>query len=479
MKQRSVQYNFIMNFILTSSSILFPLITFPYVSRILLVDGTGSVAFATSVVSYFTMIAMLGVPTYGVRAVAQVRQDPVKLKTTVCELLTINVIMGAAAYASFFLALFLVPDLAAQKTLMLICSSAILLNVIGVSWFYQGMEQYTYITWVSISFKILSVITMFLFIHSPADYLWYGVMTVVSSFGSGVVNFAMLFKALKGVKREKLDLKRHFKPISTFFAMTVATTIYTNLDTVMLGFMKGSYEVGLYNAAIKVKGLLVSLVTSLGTVLLPRLSFYIETGQESEFGRLISKAFSFVLLFAVPVCLFGAVYSGQIIQILSGQDFLPAQPAMILLMPTIVLIGLSNVSGIQVLVPLGQEKQVLYSVSAGAVLDLLLNSILIPVYGAAGAAFGTLAAEILVLIWQIVSLRGRIGQLSAGIEWKQLLVCMAFSVPVLLLCSLYSLKSPLFTLAVGGVLFFAAYGIGLIVSKEEIAAGFLGRFIHR
>ncbi|MCF0259049.1 MAG: flippase [Erysipelotrichaceae bacterium] len=473
MKQRSVQYNFIMNFILTSSSILFPLITFPYVSRILLPAGTGKVAFATGAVSYFTMAAMLGIPTYGIRAVARVREDPVKLKTTVCELLSINLIMGAVAYAAFFASLILVPRFAADKPLMLICSLAILLNVIGVSWFYQGMEQYTYITWVSIAFKILGVITMVLFIHSPKDDLWYGLMTVISSFGSGIVNFVLLTVSLKGIKTETLNLKQHLKPVSTFFAITAATTIYTNLDTVMLGFMKGDYEVGLYNAAVKIKTLLTALVTSLGTVLLPRLSYYMETNRKAEFSRLISRAFSFVLLFAVPVSLFAMAFSGQILDVLSGPEYLPAMGAMIVLMPAVVLIGLSNVSGIQILVPLGREKQVLYSVSAGALLDLALNLVLIPEYGAAGAAMGTLAAEILVLLWQLAALKEELKGFVSEIEWKPLLISLAISLPVLIGCFLCPFDSPLFALAVSGTLYFAAYGIGLIGSGEQTASDLL------
>lgn len=148
--------------------------------------------------------------------------------------------------------------------------------------------------------------------------------------------------------------------------MSVATTVYTNLDTVMLGVMKNNEVVGYYNAAIKIKTILVTLVTSLGTVLLPRLSYYYEQGKEKEFIALVSKAFSFVLLFSVPCCLYFSAYAQPVVEFLSGPGYLPAVGPMVILMPTILFIGLSNITGIQVLVPTGRETLVLRSVILGS-----------------------------------------------------------------------------------------------------------------
>lgn len=478
MKRHSIQYNFIMNFILSASAILFPLITFPYVSRILEPSGTGKVAFATSMVSYFSMIAMLGIPTYGVRAVARSKSRPKELKKTVLELLIINAVMTVIAYLFFFISLFLVPSMASDKTLMLICSAGILLNAIGVTWFFQGMEEYTWITLVSVIFKIISVITMFLFIHSSSDYLWYGVMSVLSGSGSGIVNILYLPRFLaKGPVR--LNPVRHLKPILVFFAMTVATTIYTNLDTVMLGMMKGDYEVGLYNAAIKIKVLLVTLITSLGTVLLPRLSEYAAKGNRKEFYRVVSKAVSFVLLFSIPVVLFGMIYSKDCLLLLSGSAYLPAASSMQILMPTIALIGLSNITGIQVLVPLGKENSVLISVILGALVDLILNLMLIPARGAAGAAIGTLAAEITVLIFQAFVLARMLPRILRRVEWKPVLSGTVVFVIVLLACrSLISLH-PFADLIISGCICFAAYLIVLLVMHESILSSALGKVLKK
>lgn len=475
--RHSIQYNFIMNFILSASSILFPLITFPYVSRIILPAGTGKVAFAMSTAAYFTMAAMLGIPTYGVRAVAQNRNDPQKLGLVLKELLCINLVMSVFAYAAFFVALVLVPQMAAEKPLMIIASASILLNVIGVTWLFQGLEEYSYITWVSLFFKLIAVVLMVLFIHSEKDYLWYGVMTVLSSFGSGIINFIQARKYLKPARGLKMNLKIHMKPIMIFFGMTVATTVYTNLDTVMLGLMKTDFDVGIYNAAIKIKTLLVTLVTSLGTVMLPRLSEYASQNRNEEFKALISKALSFVLLFSIPVCVFCVFMARPMILLLSGNEYLPAVLPMIILMPTLILIGLSNITGIQVLVPTGREKQVMISVIAGAVTDLLINLILIPPLGSTGAAIGTLVAETVVTLWQFWILKDMLKEIGQGIEWKCLgiMLAVSFVMSLILIQPFFQEMKPFIYLIVSGAAFFIPIGLSLILSHEQILCGFLNR----
>lgn len=170
-KIRSVKFNFIMNVILTASTFIFPLITFPYISRILLPAGVGKVNFATSLVSYFSMIAMLGVPTYGIRACAQVRDDREELSRTVHEIFFINLIMGVLVSIVYFAALATVPRLRADYALFAVMSTTILFNVIGMEWLYKGLEQYSYITVRSIVFKVIGLILMFLFVKSEKDYV--------------------------------------------------------------------------------------------------------------------------------------------------------------------------------------------------------------------------------------------------------------------------------------------------------------------
>ena len=165
-KMHSVTYNFIMNAILTVSSILFPLITFPYISRVLLVEGSGKVAFAISAVTYFTMFATLGLPTYGIRACAQVRDDRGKLSRTVQEILLLNLLISILVYVVYFIVVWNVPRMHEDSTLYWIMSTTIIFNVIGVEWLYKGLEQYSYITIRSIIFKVIALVLMFLFVKT-------------------------------------------------------------------------------------------------------------------------------------------------------------------------------------------------------------------------------------------------------------------------------------------------------------------------
>lgn len=468
MKKKSLVLNFFMNFFLTLSTVLFPLITFPYVSRILGPEGTGAVAMGTSLVSYFTMIAMLGIPTYGIRACARVRENKEELSQTVKELMIINFVMSIVAYFTFYMVLILVPSFRSERTLYAICSIAIILNVIGVNWVYQALEDYTYITVVSVAFKLIGLVMMFLFVHNIEDVNWYGAITVISSFGASILNFFRLRKIIDLSTHKRYRLKRHLRPIMMFFAMTVATTIYTNLDTVMLGVMKNNEAVGYYNAAIKIKTVLATLVSSLGTVLLPRLSFYYEKGEKEPFYNLVSKAFSFVLLVSIPCCIYFSVYAKSVIDFLSGLSYLPAVPCMIIIMPTIIFIGLSNITGIQILVPMGKEHLVLRSVVAGAILDFGINLLLIPSLGPEGAALGTLLAEILVILIQTFYLRDLLLKIIKNIEFKSLFFGLLLGVGSLLGLSSLNFNGIFITLLVTSVSFFGIYGIGLIVSKEEI-----------
>ena len=365
MKIHSVKYNFIMNAILTVAGIIFPLITFPYISRVLLVEGSGKVAFATSVVTYFTMFASLGIPTYGVRACAIVRDNKEKLSKTVQELLIISGGTTLLTYIVFGISLFVIPEFAQERTLLLIVGLGIGLNTIGVQWLYNALEQYSYITTCSILFKVIGMILMFLLVKESSDYQIYGGVYVIASFGSYVLNFICLRKFVTFQKTGTYQFKQHLKHIMVFFAMSAGASIYLNLDVVMLRFLQSNEAVGYYNAGIKVKTVLVTCVTSLGTVLLPRLSYYIETADKKAFQLMVGKAFRFVFVAASAVTAYFSIFARESILLLSGEAFLPAVGPMMILMPTVLLIGLSNVTGIQILTPNGREREVMYSIWGG------------------------------------------------------------------------------------------------------------------
>ena len=468
-KQKSLKLNFIMNALLTMSSFIFPLITFKYVSNILLPVGTGKVSFATSFISYFAMFAQLGIPTYGIRACARVREDKEKLTKTVHELFIINAVMSVISYVILFVLIFLLPKTRDEKPLYMIVSLTLFFNLIGMEWLFKGLEQYTYITVRSIAFKIIALIMMFLLIHEQKDYVIYGALTIFASSAAHIMNFFYARKFISFRPLKHYDIKPHLYAVAIFFAMACATTIYTHLDSVMLGFMKTDEDVGYYNAAVKIKTILVSIVTSLGTVLLPRASYYVRQGKMDEFRKISTKALNFVFLLATPLFVFFMLYASEGIDFLSSTLYLEAVVPMRIIMPTLLFIGITNILGIQILVPLGKEKVVLYSEIAGAVTDLVLNAILIPKLASSGAAIGTLVAEFVVLVVQFVALKYEVIGAFKAIKYWKIIIGTAISLAAAASVKFMGLGTFL-TLLVAAVIFFSVYYVFLLLTKEQLVA---------
>lgn len=477
-EKSSLKLNFIMNTILTMSSFVFPLISFPYVSRILLPEGTGKVSFATSLISYFVMFAQLGIPTYGVRACAKVRDDKRLLTKTAHELLIINLVMMVISYAALALALIFVPRLRQDRLLYIVVSLTIFFTTIGMEWLYKALEQYTYIAVRSIIFKAVALVAMFLLVHEKEDYVIYGGISIFASSASFAMNFIHARKYIYMRPMGGYEFKPHLKAVMIFFAMSCASTIYTHLDTVMLGFMDTDTTVGYYNAAVRIKNILVSIVTSLGTVLLPRAAYYVEHKLMDEFRDISRKALNFTLVVATPMMLYFMLFARDGIFLLSGEEYAGSILPMQLAMPTLLFIGLSNILGIQILVPMGKETYVLWSIIAGAVVDLILNIALIPHFGAAGAAAANMIAEGTVMVVQFIMLRKEVMPSMRKIQYWKIGLALIAGTGASFWVSSLGLGS-FFSLALSAVLFFAAYGITLLITKEQMVCEVLGQMLRK
>lgn len=466
-KYQSVKVNFIMNFILTISNFIFPLVTFPYASRVLGASGVGTVTFASSIISYFSMIGMLGIPTYAIRACAKIRDDQKKLSKTVQEIMLLNLIVMAIALLALVVAVLSIDRLYQERFLYLVLGATLIFNVLGVDWLYRALEQYSYITIRSIIFKCLALVMLLVMVKSTDDYVLYGAISVFASVGSNLLNFINLRKFVSLKPTEKLNLWPHLKPSLTFFLLSVSATIYLSVDTTILGFMAGDIEVGYYSAAVKLKQILVGVVTSLGAVLLPRLSNYYEQGQHDAFKNLVQKAINFVLVVSVPMMVYFILLARDSILFLSGEGFLPAVLPMQLIMPTILFIGLSNLMGFQLLVPTNREILVVYSTIIGAIVDLILNMLLIPVMGAGGTALAGSVAELSVAVVQVYFLREIIPNLLRKSSVYQAVIAVALSAGSVLLFKQVIVLSPFFNLLCTGLLFFGSYGLILLLLGES------------
>lgn len=483
-KIRSVKYNFIMNVILKISLFIFPLITFPYVSRILGADGNGKISFATSVISYCTMFAMLGIPTYGIRACAQCRDNKDQLSKTVQELLIICISGTVLTYGVLIALIFFIPRFSEDKSLILIMSLSLVLSSIGIEWFYQGIEQYAYITKRNIAFKFIAVIMMFLFVKTKTDYVIYGGITVLGTVGSNVLNLLRARNYISFRPVGQYNIKKHLAPTFDFFLLTVASTIYSNLDTVMIGLMTNDFEVGYYNAGVKVRSILLGFINALSTVLLPRASYYIKNKMYNDYNKIINSSINIILYMSLPLTVFFMMESKDAVLFLAGSQYENAILPMVIIMPTLLFAGLNNLTGIQVLGSLGLEKYTVISTSAAAILDLVLNAIIIPIYGASGAAFSTMLAELLAMIIQIRFIQTKTSNnIKIRFDSKNV-IKIALSVglsalAVFLFGDVLLINNHFFVLLITSAIFFGLYFIFLFALHEKVTKEFIVPFIKK
>lgn len=477
-KIRSVKYNAVMNFLLTASAMLFPLVTFPYVTRVLFVEGNGRQAFANSVVQYFIMIAALGIPTYGIRACARIRNDKEALSRTFFELLILNVITMALSYVMLFACISFIPRLQEERTLLYINAVAILLNTIGIDWLFQGLEQYTYITIRNIAFKVLALILMFVLVKRPTDLYIYAAIYVLATQGSAVLNFLKSHEYVSFPRLSSIHPFMHIKPVLVFFGMAAATSIYYSLTTAMLGFLNTNTQVGFFDAAARIKNILILAVSTLGNVLLPRLSFYYEQHEHEKIQRLLNKAFDFVFSASSCLAVFFIIYANDIVIILCGQGYMGATSALQALMPAIIFVGLSTTTGMQMLVPSGREKIVLISTVIGAAVALLLNFLLLGPLGAVGASLVVSITELTVLLVQCIALRHTIRRLLPQVHFLQIVLALALPMSASLILHWFWDINAVVSVALGFVIIFGGFAAMLCAQRVPIAVEALRMFGH-
>ena len=372
------------------------MITFPYVCRVIEADGIGQINFFQSIISYISLFTCLGIPMYAIREIARDRSDVVQMNRTAMEILLLHSMLTLVGYAIVAILCLTVPQIQVNIPLFLILSLTIFFTAIGCEWFYQGIEDFKYITIRGLIIKTVSVVLLFIFVKSKTDLLYYGCYTVFGVLGGNIFNF---FRLRKYIHREniifsELHIKRHVKPVLKVFSFSVVTSIYLQLNTVLLGFLKNALAVGYFAAATKVMQMLLTMSACLGSVMMPRASHLIAENKEDEFNRLIQKSYDFTLAIALPMTIGLIFCAPSLITALCGVKFehsiLPSQ----IIAPIILMVAISNVFGIQVLFPKGKINIVTLCCGIGAVADLILNLCLIPFFSYIGTSIAYLGAEV-------------------------------------------------------------------------------------
>lgn len=466
---KSIKYNFIMNLILTTSNFLFPLITFPYVSRVLLPEGVGRVAFAQSIIEYFLAIATFGVVGYGVRACAQARDDKERLSKTVHEIFIINLIMAGISYILFFILLYSVARIHQDFSLFLVVSLSILFTVLGIEWLYKGIENYQYITIRSIIFKFISLALIFIFVKDKDDYIYFAGISVFALVGSSILNLINARKIIFFKRYENYELRKHFLPMLFLCLTSLSYALYITANETILGFLSNHQNVGIFSVALRVKGILLTFIVALGVVLMPRLSYYIENDLMEEFIDVLNKSMSFIIFISFPTAVFFYVYSQEVIFVLVGNDFINSILILKVIIWGIVVTGITNVLGVQVLLPLKKDKQFFLSIFCAAILNITLNFILVPKLGALGSAISLLSAEILVLLIQMYMLRSMLVNIFRKIEYAKIVLACMVTLCITVPISNYIIyfENILYKILVASVLFYMTYLFLLYIMREK------------
>lgn len=394
---KSIKKNLSYSILLNLSSVLFPLITAPYVARVLEPDGVGLVNFSGTYAGYFALMAMLGIPTYGVREVSKLRDNKEKLSLLVSQLMSIAVIMTILVSFIYILSIAFVGQLSENFLVFFICGFGLYLAPLNVNWLFEGMEEFGFITFRSLVIRLLSIFFLFLFVKGKDDLI----MMVSLNVLCGLIINAWNYVKMKnmGIRPRFVvsGLVPHLKPMSYLFGSVIAVSVYTVLDTVMLGFICEYSEVGYYNNAAHIAKTITSVVTSLSIVAVPRISFYFDKQDYAKISELINKSFSFVSFISFPIVIGIICISSTFIPLFYGDKFYGAIIPLQIMSLVIVFIGYNNLVGMQILVGMRLDKYFLCSIISGAAINFMLNLLLIPYWGAIGASVASVIAEISVL----------------------------------------------------------------------------------
>lgn len=395
---KSIKVNLIYNILLNISNIIFPFITAPYIARVLEPDGVGLYNFAYTVAGYFALVACLGVPTYGIRIVGVNRDNFEKLNKVFSELFSILLYMTVALVTIYFMLVFFVPKFSENATIFIISGFALYVIPFKVDWFFSGLQQFGYIAARSIIIKTISVFALFLLVHEKSDLIVYVSISAFSIAANEVWNFFKLLRTGIKIRVVTKGCSQHIKPILILFSSFFATAIYTSLGTILLGFVCEYDEVGFYNSASHICKVAIPVVTSLATVALPQIANYINNNQYTAANDLINKSVSLTLFMAVPLSVILCIIAPDFVPLFFGDKFSASIVPMQILSLLVTVVGLNNITGIQILIGMGKDEEFLKSVVFSAVISIIIYAGLTPVLGAIGASIGTVAAESLILL---------------------------------------------------------------------------------
>ncbi len=464
MEKTSLKKNYLYNLIYQIIILILPIITTPYISRALGATNIGIYSFTVSIVTYFTLFGSLGVSLYGQREIAYVRDDKEKRKKLFLEIVLFRFITLAISMAVFFFAFALNNEYQIYYRILLLY---LLAASFDISWFFQGLEDFKKTVTRNVVVRLLSVLCIFIFVKKPSDLAKYLLIYSLADLLGNLSLWFYLPKYFKGTPVKHINLKRHMIPIVMLFIPQIAIKLYNTIDKTMLGYIiHDKSELGNYEEANKLINVLFTIVSSLGIVMVPRIANVFASGDTKKLNEYIMKSFRFVFFLAFPITLGIITVSKEFVPIFLGDGYEKCYLIVNILAPIILLCGITNVIGTQYLLPTKRQKEYTISILVGLVFNVAFNAILIPKFGAYGAALMTTFAQTIVMIIQCVYIKSNINIRKAFKEGINYAIAGIIMFIVCIIVGVFihnALLSILVKMALGGL----TYAIVLFFLKDE------------
>jgi len=471
--------NFFYSSILTVANYLFPLLTYPYVSRVLGVTNIGICNFVDSIVHYFVLFSALGIGSVGIREIAASRGDKQQLSKTFTSLVLFNTLVTAIALAVYIVAIYTVPQLYEYRTLMWIGALKIMGNFLLIEWLFKGLEDFKYITNRTIIVKTLYVISVFVFVRKSEDYDIYFLLMTLMVAVNAIFN---IWYARKHVRLSLVDLSifKYAKPICVLGLYTVLTSMYTTFNTTYLGFVSTNEEVGYYSTATKLFTIIIALYTAFTGVMMPRMSSLLAEGKREEFNRLINKSVNVLTTFAVPLLIVCIIFSSDIIMLLSGPGYEGAYIPTMIIMPLLLIIGYNQINIVQIMTPLKAEKYISRNSIIGAIIGVSLNFLIVPHLASVGSAITWVSSELFIMISSYLCVKKLLGIPFPGhILLKNIITYMPAIAISIAMYFYIDLSSYLRLTIVSSFVFIYAFAAQIFCLKDEFVIQYAGTIISK
>lgn len=470
--------NTIYSLIKAVTAIIFPLITFPYSSRVLGVENYGKINFASSFVSYFALLASLGLATYAIRECAKVKDNREELGALASKLLSINLLATIVSYLLLAISLIVSAFLREYFWLMCIYSFAIVFNTLGADWLNMALGDFKYITIRGLIMNVVSIVLMFIFVHKASDYIVFAIITVTASSGANLLNIFYRHRYCRVLPTIHMELKKYLPPILLMFSIIIVQEVFVSSDTVIIGFLLGDESVGLYGAATKIYKLPSAVTNSLTNVLLPSLAIAFTARDFDKIKSIQKYGINFLALIGFPCAAGLIVFSKEIIELASGSDYVGASFSLMILGIAYFISLLGMVVTNFNVIACGKDKLCFFACLISAAINIGLNFWLIPIYGINAAAFTTVLSHFIVLIIELPFIDKKGFDSKCFTVTIRPFICTAVLVGWLFLAKHFI--SNIYLLIVVGVVFGAIIYFSLcILAREEMTIDFLRNVINK